>query len=144
MTYSRMLGQYKRVGVGTAGKSELVVMCYEKAIEMVRSAKRFYEEKEYEKKAKALQKSLEVINTLQSCLDMEKGGQIARNLEAIYIYLTRRLLEGDIRKDLTVFDEAVRILSELKEAWEAIAFPSNTKQEPVRETPNAGMSRIAA
>jgi flagellar secretion chaperone FliS len=144
MTYSKMLGQYKRVGVETAGTTELVVMCYEKALEMLRSAKRSFEEKEFEKKGKALKKALEVINTLQSTLDMEKGGQIAKNLEAIYIYLTRRLLEGDIRKDLTAFDEAVRILSELKEAWEAIASPSQSKPGAIREAGNASLSQIAA
>jgi flagellar secretion chaperone FliS len=144
MTYSRMLGQYKRVGVETAGTTELVVMCYEKALEMIRSAKRFYEEKEFEKKGKALEKALEVINALQSNLNMEKGGQIATNLQAIYIYLTRRLLEGDIRKDLTAFDEALRILSELKEAWAAIASPSRSKPEAIREAGGVTVDQIAA
>jgi flagellar protein FliS len=146
MTYSKILGQYKRVGVETAGRLDLVVMCYEKALEMLRHAKKHYEEHQFEEKAKKLQKALEIINTLQSCLDFEKGGAIAKNLDGIYIYLTRRLLEGDIKRDLTVFDEAIRILGDLGDAWQSIASGGQNKFEKIAipDRSETNVSQIAA
>ncbi|MBN1625119.1 MAG: flagellar export chaperone FliS [Deltaproteobacteria bacterium] len=116
-----MSNNYKKTSIETAGKLDLVIMCYEKAIQLLMQAKNHFEMNEIEKKARKMQKALDILNELQSCLNMEKGGQIAKNLDAIYAYLTRRLLLGDIKKDLDAFNESIRILSELKEAWDEIA-----------------------
>jgi len=121
MSYKRMLGQYNKLNVETAGRLDLVLMCYEKAIESLWQARNSYEEGRFEQKARKLQRGLKILQELQGCLNFEKGGQIARNLDAIYGYLTRRLLEGDVKRDLTAFDEAVRILTDLKESWQGIA-----------------------
>lgn len=121
MGYQGMAGQYKRLNIETAGRVDLILMCYEKSIEMLRHAKVYLEGKEYEKKAAKMQKAIEIIHHLKGCLNFEQGGQIARNLDALYSYVVRRLLEGDVKKDLAAYDEVISILSELKEAWEGVA-----------------------
>jgi flagellar protein FliS len=123
MAYGNMINNYKKASIETAGKLDLIIMCYEKAIQLITQARDHLENKEIEEKAQKLQKALAIISELQSCLDMEKGGQIAANLDAIYIYINQRLLLGDIQRDLSVFDECVGILSELKEAWGEISHP---------------------
>ena len=60
-------------------------------------AQRYYVDREYEKKGMALQKSLSIINELQSSLDFENGGQIARNLDRIYTYMSQKLLHGRLQ-----------------------------------------------
>ena len=121
MNYGKSLGLYKKTGVETARKIDLVIMCYEKTIQFLNQAKANFEENEFEKKAMKTQKAIDIISELLCSLDLEKGGQIASNLAGIYGYLIRRLLQGDSIKDLTAFDEVIRIMGELKEAWEGIA-----------------------
>lgn len=121
MTYRKSIGLYKKTGVETARKIDLVIMCYEKTIQFLNQAKVHFEENEFEKKAMKMQKAMDIISELLCSLDLEKGGQIASNLAGIYGYLIRRLLQGDSIKDLTAFDEAINIMSELREAWEGIA-----------------------
>ena len=121
MTYRKSIGLYKKTGVETARKIDLVIMCYEKTILLLTQAKVHFEENEFEKKAMKTQKAMDIISELLCSLDLEKGGQIASNLAGIYGYLIRRLLQGDSIKDLTAFDEAINIMSELREAWEGIA-----------------------
>jgi flagellar protein FliS len=132
--------------VETAGKLELVVMCYEKAIQALHEAKTFLEAKEFEKKALKLQLAFDIINELQASLNFEKGGQIARNLDAIYGYITRRLLQGDIQKDPKVYDESIRLLGELKEAWEKIANnqAEDEKSIPAPASEKINLSQMAA
>ena len=76
--------------------------------------------------------TLDILNELQICLSFEKGGQIAQNLDAIYSFITRRLLEGDVKNDLTAYDESIRVLGELKQGWDGIA-PKNMDPQ---STPN--------
>ncbi len=121
MNYSKQLRQYKKTHVETAGGIDLVIMCYEQAIHALKQSKDYYIKKNFIKKGKSLQKAMDIIYELQCALDFDKGGQIAKNLDAIYNYITRTLLEADLKGKLEVFDEAVKILTELKEAWENIA-----------------------
>ena len=121
MNYGKSLGQYNKMNVETAGNIELVVMCYEKAIQLLNRANTFYQENLIEERARSVQKVMDIVNELQSCLNLEKGGQIAFNLDAIYSYITRRLIEGEIQKDVSAFEEVMHILVELKGSWEEIA-----------------------
>jgi len=129
MVYGKLLSQYKRSNIETAGKLDLVIMCYEKVILLLTQIKEHVREKDIDKKVPKFKKVLDIINELQSSLDMEKGGQIARNLDSLYSYIIKRLLEGDIRKDLSVYDESIRILTELKEAWQTI----KSEEDPVED-----------
>lgn len=124
MTYGKALGQYEKISVETAGRMDLVLLCYEKAIQHLDKSRALCEEKKYNEKLVTFDKALGIINELSAALDMEKGGEIAKNLDAIYNYLMRRLLQGDVKRDLTAYDEAIRILSGLREAWESIASES--------------------
>lgn len=121
MVYSRVSSNYKRSSIETAGKLDLVIMCYEKAILCLNQVKMHIREQEYQKKAVKVKKALDIINELQTALDIEKGELIAKNLDSIYSYLTNRILLGDIQKNLSVFDECVNILEELKAAWVEIS-----------------------
>ncbi len=137
MGYGKFSNNYKRTSIETAGKIDLVIMCYERATQLLIQAKDHFKEDEIEKKARKMQKALDIINELQCCLNMKEGGQIARNLDAIYTYLNKRLLLGDIHKDLTAFDECVHILSELKVAWDGVASRGS---EPIGVTGNPSLS----
>lgn len=121
MNYGRTLGQYQKTSIETSNKLDLVIMCYDKAIECFTRAREYYSQKEYEKKGRAVQKGLDIIGQLQCSLDMENGGEIAANLDRLYSYIAHRVIQGDIRSDVSVFEEAVSLLTELKEAWEGIA-----------------------
>jgi len=121
MNYSRVLGQYKKTSIATSNRLELVIMCYDKAIESFTRAGEHFREKEYEKKAMLMQKGLDIVKELQCSLDMEKGGEIAVNLDRLYSYITHQVIQGDIRSDVSVFEEAVSLLNDLREAWEGIA-----------------------
>ena len=121
MVYGKSLKNYDRTLIQTAGKLDLVIMCYEKAIQLLDQAKDHYLENETVKKVTKVQKVTNILNELNGALNMDEGGQIAVNLQSIYTYLIQRILSGDINKDPSAYDEAINILSELKEAWEQIS-----------------------
>jgi len=118
--YENRVGAYRKNDIVTADPKRLVLMCYDALITNLKLVKARYLEEEYEAKAKAITKSMNVINVLMEGLNFEKGGQIAKNLDAIYAYMLRRIIYAEAHKDLTVFDELINIAEELGSAWKEI------------------------
>jgi flagellar secretion chaperone FliS len=116
--YSNGIQNYRRTSILTADRTKLVLMCYEGAIDHLKMGKEKYLEKDFEGKAKDFIKAQDIINELLCSLDFEKGGAIAKNLDALYRYILSRLTHADIRKDMKAVDEVIWILGQLKSAWE--------------------------
>jgi len=104
------INAYKQTNVTTADPGRLVLMCYEGAIGSLKTAREKYISGEYEAKAGAVQKVVSIISVLMQALDFEKGGEVARNLEALYNYMVRRITEGDVKGDMKAFDEVIIIV----------------------------------
>lgn len=113
---------YRKTDVITADPKKLVIMCYEGAIRNLKIAKEKYLAGEYEPKAKCMQKAQDIIGELMQALDFEEGGQIAENLDALYSYMQRRLLDAEAKREIKAIDEVVNMLEELKVAWEEAFF----------------------
>lgn len=111
---------YRKTNVVTADSGRLVLMCYEGAIDNLKIAIQKYRDKDYEGKYKAIGKAEDIIDELRCSLDFEKGGAIARNLESLYIYMNRRILQSDANKDTDGLNEVVGLLEELKSAWDIV------------------------
>lgn len=111
---------YQETSILTADPGRLIIMCYEKAIHHLSAAVGHYENKEYEAKAKNLQKAIDIITELNSCLDMKRGGDIAQNLDALYRYMLAHLLESDLKRNIEGFRNIIGMLKELEEAWREI------------------------
>lgn len=61
-----------------------------------------------------------ISDGLQSCLDMEAGGEIAANLDALYDYMLQRLIKSHAENDAAILDEVASLLREIKLGWDGI------------------------
>jgi len=129
--YKNGVQSYRETNVITADPKKLILMCYEGAIDSLKLGKQKIIEKDYEGKGRALTKSQDIIQELLCSLDFEKGGAIARNLEALYNYMLRRLLHANINKDIEAIDEVIFMLSELESAWQEIFQREVIENQPV-------------
>lgn len=120
--YETATKSYQQANFLSADPLRLIRMCYEGAVSNLKVARDSYVDRDYESKAKALQKTLDIINELNSSLDMEKGADIAKNLRSLYMYMTQTLLEADLKRDLKVFDDVIRMLEELESAWQELSL----------------------
>ncbi len=133
--YANSIDAYQKSEVMTADPMRLVLMCYGAAITNLKTAKQKYMDKQFEAKAKAIQKAVDIIGELIIGLDFEKGGNIARNLEALYRYMIRQINLGDVNEDLGNFDEVIGMLSELEDAWkQAVAGKRDTTIDTMDES----------
>ena len=125
---------YRKTNVVTSDPARLVIMCYEGAIDSLKLAKEKIKEKNYEKKAKAIIKAQDIIDELLCSLDFEKGSTIASNLSSLYNYMLRRILYGDVNKDIGAIDEVIRMLDELMSAWQEVASKPESQIQPAEDS----------
>lgn len=118
------LQQYQRINTQTsitdADPHRLIQLLYNGAIERINMAKARMQAKDYGGKAQLLNKAIEIIGGLRSFLDFEKGGELAQNLEALYEYMERALLEASAKNDEAKLDEVLTLLRSVKEGWDGI------------------------
>ena len=60
---------------------------------------------------------MRIVVGLQGSLDFNKGGDLARNLDELYSYITRRLLLANAQNDAQALEEIHGLMSEIRQAW---------------------------
>jgi len=116
---------YAKIGVETgvvaANPHKLIIMLYEGAIMACRGAVRHIESNDIPLKGAMLSKAIMIIESgLRLSLDKKAGGEIAVSLDALYGYMSDRLYIANIRNQTEPVNEVIKLLSDLKSAWEAI------------------------
>lgn len=124
-TMKRGVNAYANVGLETgiasASPHKLIVMLYDGALVALLSAKTNIAANNIAAKGTAISKAITIIdNGLRASLDKDAGGEIAANLDALYDYMSRRLLHANLKNDVPAIDEVHRLLADLREAWVAI------------------------
>jgi flagellar protein FliS len=119
--YEAATRSYRQMNVLSADPLKLVRMCYEGAIDSLKLSRDAYIARDYEAKGKALAKTLDIIHELNTSLDVNKGGEVAKRLRTLYLYMTQALTEADLKRNLKVFDDVIQMLEELESAWKEIA-----------------------
>jgi len=103
--------------VKTASPAKLVEILYEKFLELVESSKKGIENKDFVAVNEKLKKAQDIITELNISLNMEKGGEIAKNLRSLYNYIFKRLIDANVEKNVKILDEVTELMSGLLDAW---------------------------
>jgi flagellar protein FliS len=123
---ARAVATYQEVQVTSRSPLELVVMLYDGAIDALRQARTAMMRRDLRQKRAAIGKALQVVDHLQSTLNLDEGGEVAANLDTLYRDVLSRILEANVRQDPELLDEAVRLLTPVRDAWSAIAEVPST------------------
>ena len=120
------MNAYQNVGVesivDSATPQQLTLMLYEGAIAAIASAQQYMRLKNVAAKGKAISQAISIIDGgLKASLDMNVGGELARNLSELYDYMGRRLLHANLKNDLAALEEVRQLLQQLRGAWETLA-----------------------
>jgi flagellar protein FliS len=103
-----------------ASPHRIIQMLMDGFMERIAYAKGHIERGDLPEKSKYISKAIGIVNGLRSCLDMEKGSEIARNLNDLYDYMNRRLIEANSNNDIAILSEVQSLMAEVKQGWDAI------------------------
>ena len=111
---------YLQTQVGTTGRGEIVVMLYDGALRFLAQAREKMEARDMAGKGMLISRALDIINELDSSLNMDAGGELAQNLHNLYFLCNTRLLQANLKLDMAKLDSVVEILTGLRSAFAEI------------------------
>ncbi len=130
-------------GVVAANPHKLIVMLFDGAKTAVANAMQQMNNGETAAKGRAISQAIAIIDSgLRASLDKTAGGEIAVSLDALYEYMSNRLLIANLNNEPAILEEISNLLSQLREAWEAIGSPASTATVQAISVQDPFMPRI--
>lgn len=114
--------KYLNQQVLSASPSKLVYMLYDRAISSLREAIVAIEQGEIEKRWKANNRAMEIVQHMWATLNIDDSGEIGDNLNKLLPYMMLRLPDVDIHNDPEPAREVIILLEPLRDAWRQIAM----------------------
>ena len=123
-TYKRGANQYANIhnesGLTDASPHHLIQMLMDGFLARVNTAKGAMVRSDMELKSVYISRAMAIVGGLNEAIDLEKGGEIAANLNQLYSYINRRLLQASCENNVEILDEVASLMREIKEGWDAI------------------------
>lgn len=118
---SQYASQYQQTEILTSSRVQLIVLLYDAAIQSIELSRRAIETQSLAEKARFLGRAISIVGELDSVLDYEQGGEIAKSLHRLYDYMLAELVDANVRNNSQKLEGPLRCLSTLREAWREVA-----------------------
>ncbi|MWP61890.1 flagellar export chaperone FliS [Gilliamella sp. Pas-s25] len=108
--------------VNQASPHQLIVLLFDGALNAIKLASLYIQKGNIVGKGNAISKAINIVdNGLKSCLDLEKGGEIAENLDRLYQYISQQLVLANLHNDKEKLQTCFDLLNNIAESWREIA-----------------------
>ncbi|MEK3935440.1 flagellar export chaperone FliS [Sporosarcina sp. FSL W7-1349] len=126
MAINNPYAAYQNNSVNTSTPGELTLMLYNGCLKFIAQAKKALEDGNIEEKNKSVQKAQAIVTELMLTLDTSMP--ISENMMVLYEFVNNRLLDGNIKNDSQLFDEAADIITEFRDTWKQVIQINRQKQ----------------
>ena len=109
--------KYKTTSVQSASKEKILLLLYEGAIKFMKLAIHAAEEKKIADRGINIGRAYDIILELNNTLDHRVGGEISKNLEQLYMYITEQLTKANLTGDPQYLRTCLKITETLYEGW---------------------------
>ena len=116
--------------VEEASPHRLIQLLMERALTKIAVARGHMDRDAVAEKGEQISDAIDIITLLRASLNDKPDRGMAGNFDALYDYMTRRLVEANLGNDVGLLDEVTVLMRELKEAWDAIADQAETIEAP--------------
>jgi flagellar protein FliS len=129
LAYGNAANAYRKNAALGASKVQLVVMLYDGALRFMEEGKRAMNEKDLETQNTKLQRAQRIVAELMGSLNLKVGGEVTENLLKLYTFVMNELVEANVTDDPKKIDNAMKVMSELRESWVEIEKMTKTNPE---------------
>lgn len=136
--YGQYTQAYQKAQVNTVDQRKLIVMLYDGAIRFLTAAMEKLNAGDSFEAHNNLIKGKSIIAELLASLNMEQGGEIAKNLQRLYSYMFNELIDANLNKDGKRIEHVLHLLRELRVGWQGIKSQADAKPPAGAATAQAG------
>lgn len=111
------MNSYRATQVQTASPGDLLIMLYDGAIRFINQGLACIEKKDHEGAHNAIVRAEKIITELMVTLDLEKGGEIAKNLHSLYCFMKLELVSGNLKKSSEPLENVRELIKGLRDTW---------------------------
>ena len=127
---------YAQIGVESAvmsaSQQQLVTMLFDGVLSALVRARLFMQDNNQQGKGVSLSKAINIIeNGLRVSLDEDSKDELTQNLIALYSYMVRRLLQANLRNDVSAVEEVETLMRNIADAWKESLLSPSLIQDPV-------------
>ena len=131
MVQGKLAYEYRKGAVNGASALQLVIMLYDGALRFMEAGKHAMEQQDIPKQNVSLQNAQRIVMELMSCLDLKQGGEVAKNLLALYTYILNQLVEANMKDQPEPITRCIQIMSDLRESWSHVEKASTVREQPL-------------
>ena len=143
--YGQYTKVYQKAAVSTLDQKKMIVLLYDGAVKFLSIAVNKMNAGETYDAHTNLIRGKSIVAELLASLDMDRGGEIAVNLQRLYAYMFNTLIDANLERDVARIQEVVELLKQLREAWKVVESPKQGEEPAQRSqgaTAQPGGSRI--
>ena len=126
---------YSRTDVNTSDQLTLIIMLYEGLLRFLKKAIVRIKEKDIEGAHNYFIRSRDIINELLCTLHAEKGGIVGENLRELYLYMYRKTIEANLKKDIEAAKDVYKLAKTLHEGWSQLKELQQDQKNQNRKRP---------
>ena len=131
MIASNASNQYMRNKILTASPAELTLMLYDGCIKFINIAMMGIDEKDIAKANTNIKKAERIILELQSTLNDKY--EVAKDFNAVYSYVKRRLLEANLSKDKEILEECAGHMRTMRDTWKEVMKTAHVNERVAKQ-----------
>ena len=109
--------KYKQASVLTASREQILLMMYEGAIKFTKIAIAAMEEKRIADRGANILRAYDIVMELHATLDHKVGGDLAKQLEDLYLFIMNQYTKANIKSDVEPLKSNLKILENLYDGW---------------------------
>lgn len=117
MATNQFANEYRKNAINGASPLQLIVMLYDGALRNIEAGRIAMSRQDYPRQNQAIQQAQKIILELLACVDVVNGGEIAKNLIALYEYVVNELVKANIEDNPEALAHCARVLSDLRQTW---------------------------
>lgn len=126
---------YQQMHVSGLNQKELIVMLYSGALKFIEDGKQIIHSNDVPLVHDKLNRARNIFIHLLATLDLEKGGELAQKLSALYAYFIEKITIANVTKDERELDEIIPLIQSIKESWENLDLKNADVDKNHKTTP---------
>lgn len=109
---------YQSNSVTTASPGELTLMLYNGCLKFIHLAKTAIQNNKIEEKNTNIQKAQNIVQELM--VTLKTDSDLGKNMLSLYDFANRRLIDANIKNDVSILDEVEGIITEFRDTWKQV------------------------
>ncbi len=124
--------KYKNTAILSASREQILLMLYEGAIKFTKLAIQAAEVNNIAERGKNIMRAYDIVVELQVSLDHKVGGDLAKQLDQLYVYMLDQYTKANVRGDITALKSCQKVLENLYDGWKLAVEKMKKENEQIK------------